>query len=97
MTTTDDRGRLWDVATGTLIGGPVGSSSPKVTPAPVWGEHLRFLTANERWIEVWKFDTDSWRTIACRAAGRNLNQAEWKRYGPQDQPYHKTCAQWPSG
>lgn len=97
LTTTDDRARLWDVATGTLIGGPVGQSSPLVFPAPVWGKQLRFLTANEEWIEVWKFDTDSWRTIACRAAGRNLTQAEWKRYGPQDQPYRKTCPQWPAG
>jgi hypothetical protein len=27
---------------------------------------------------------------ACKFAGRDLTQAEWDRYGPQ-QPYRKTC------
>jgi len=33
---------------------------------------------------------------ACAIAGRNLTQAEWKQY-LVDQPYRKTCPQWPVG
>jgi hypothetical protein len=33
---------------------------------------------------------------ACTFARRNLSQAEWRKYLP-DEPYRKTCEQWEAG
>ena len=38
----------------------------------------------------------SWMTRACRIAGRNLSQAEWRQY-MGDRPYRKTCPDLPAG
>jgi hypothetical protein len=37
---------------------------------------------------------ESWLASACRIANRNLTNAEWERYFP-NQPYHKTCPNLP--
>jgi hypothetical protein len=37
---------------------------------------------------------DSWREKACKIAGRNLTQNEWRQFFG-DKPYHQTCPQWP--
>jgi hypothetical protein len=41
-------------------------------------------------------DPASWQTQACELAGRNLTEIEW-RYFFGDEPYHRTCSQWPAG
>ena len=45
---------------------------------------------------VWDLDPAHWASIACRIAGRNLTQDEWKEYLP-DRPYQLTCPQWLPG
>jgi WD40 repeat protein len=97
LTTVDKRGQLWEVATGQPIGGPFGSFLPESFPYGVPGDSLRYITATEKWIEISTFNFDSWPELACRAAGRNLTMAEWQQYGPSGEPYHATCAEWPSG
>ena len=84
---------LWDTASGERIGDPM-TSLPGSTPAAISGEHAIFLGVSDRWIELWHLDVDEYPSIACRAAGRNLTQAEWDELGPQDEPYHATCPQW---
>jgi WD40 repeat protein len=34
--------------------------------------------------------------LACATAGRNMSREEWQRY-LADQPYRRTCEQWPAG
>ena len=40
--------------------------------------------------------TGTWVERACRVAGRNLTQDEWKGFFP-NRPYEVTCRQWPAG
>ena len=49
----------------------------------------------DKTIILWDVDLDSWRERACQIAGRNLTRAEWGQY-LGDEPYRKTCEQWPS-
>jgi WD40 repeat protein len=41
-------------------------------------------------ILLWDIDIDSWQSLACQRAGRNLTQGEWRRFFG-DEPYHVTC------
>jgi hypothetical protein len=80
------------------VGEPVdlGSDSPAY-PQVVGGATVKYVTANNGLVQVWHFDLDHYRTMACQLAGRNMSQEEWKRYGPANTPYHATCPQWPDG
>ncbi len=93
VTTNDNRARLWDVATGEMIGRPLTALARSTVPS-LPGKTLHVLTATERWIQIWNFDPATWRDTACRAAGRNLTREEWTQYGPRDTPYRATCPQW---
>lgn len=42
-------------------------------------------------------DPEQWRQRACQRAGRNLSRNEWRRYIGNDQPYNRTCAEFPAG
>ena len=58
------------------------------------GPQLRLVTMNLDHVLIWDLEVSGWPAVACRAAGRNLTQAEWAQVGPKDVPYHATCAQW---
>lgn len=45
---------------------------------------------------LWDADPTRWQATACRIAGRNLTQAEWREYIPS-RPYQTTCPEWPRG
>jgi WD40 repeat protein len=51
-----------------------------------------FMGKDGRSIQIWDTDPEKWVEAACRFAGRNLTEAEWDRYGPNDL-YRKTCAE----
>ncbi len=38
----------------------------------------RAVSADGENILIWNLNTDEWYDIACRAAGRNMTQAEWE-------------------
>jgi WD40 repeat protein len=42
----------------------------------------------------WDFSVDSWQTLACQMANRNLTHSEWKQFIGYI-PYHKTCPNLP--
>jgi hypothetical protein len=44
-----------------------------------------------------ELDPHSWAEMACTTAGRNLTQAEWKRYFGTIAAYDMTCPQYPPG
>ena len=54
------------------------------------------MLANARFgMNRWELDPSRWQEAACRAAGRNLTQAEWTEY-VGDEPYRATCPGWPT-
>ena len=94
VTTADGSGRVWDLADGVQVGAVFPSdsgTSSNASPNAKW-----LATIHEGRAVVWDLDLDSWYEKACRAAGRNLTQAEWDQFGPADVAYAQTCPQWPS-
>jgi hypothetical protein len=45
---------------------------------------------------VWDLTPGDWADIACRAAGRNMTREEWEQFSWSDEPYRRTCAEWPA-
>ena len=89
--------QLWDAATLAPIGEPLENGSNGATfddPSPD-GDFVMAGTDHGRFT-IWSVDVGAWEAAACNLAGRNLTQAEWRQYLP-DQPYLSTCPQWPAG
>lgn len=89
-------GRLFDVETGRQIGSPFPGTTGSI-PTSTNGEVPTLGTLVDGYASVWNLDTSVWASIACEAAGRNLTQAEWAQFGPTEEPYNPTCAQYPAG
>jgi WD40 repeat protein len=45
-------------------------------------------------VVTWDFNRNSWQTLACQIANRNLTLSEWNQYISYI-PYHKTCPNLP--
>ena len=84
---------LWDIEANTRIGDPF-PSAPDFTARDAGDSGL--ITGTEEHILLWDIDPESWPAVACQAAGRNMTLEEWNQFGPQDEPYHATCSQWPA-
>jgi WD40 repeat protein len=86
---------LWDVETQQRITELVAPSAPYelafspdgLSLATTWYDHS---------LIVWQLDPRAWQRRACAIAGRNLTRAEWDQY-VGDEPYRRTCSQWPEG
>ena len=52
--------------------------------------------SSDNTIILWDVAPRAWMARACRIAGRNLSQAEWRQY-MGDRPYRKTCPDLPAG
>jgi hypothetical protein len=61
----------------------------------IGGEYLASASADQT-IRLWITQLDTLVELGCQTVRRNLSQAEWDRYLP-DEPYHRTCANLPSG
>jgi hypothetical protein len=96
LTAVDGRARLWDTTTGQPIGVPMGRAGGPPWPNVVGGAAPRYVALTDGRLEVWTFDVEHYREMACKAAGRNLSQHEWALYGPPGEQYHTTCDQWPA-
>ena len=87
----DQTASLWDVTTHK----PVGGTFP-VTPGAI--PTAQFSPAGELVIvglsdaTVWPMDPEVWEDFACRAAGRDLTEAEWEDLLP-DRDFQPTCPQ----
>jgi hypothetical protein len=86
---------LFDAETLRPIGRPFTVSDFLFTP--YFTPDGRRVTGNGLFGAVlWDVDPDSWQEKACLAAGRNLTRAEWREY-LGDEPYRRTCPDWPAG
>jgi DNA-binding SARP family transcriptional activator/WD40 repeat protein len=89
----EENGRLWDVETGQQIGDPF-PNDPGIFAGAQTGDVPQLVTKVGDAIHTWNLDVDSWPDIACRAAGRNMTQAEWDQFGPTGEPYRANCPQY---
>ena len=105
--TTEDGVIVWDVATRQRIGkldNPDATGSTDAAGAARIAFDVAFspdskalaTTWGDDSLVVWSLDPEAWTRRACEVAGRNLTREEW-RQNMGDQPYRKTCAEWPSG
>ena len=75
-------GRLWDVASGQIIGERIPTMEA-TAPSALPGKATHLLTAAKQWVQIWDLDVDRWEELACMAAGRNLTRQEWEQVGPR--------------
>jgi WD40 repeat protein len=50
--------------------------------------------SSDKSIILWNTDVQSWQSLACQIANRNLTQEEWQYYLPSER-YQKTCSKLP--
>jgi WD40 repeat protein len=84
---------LWEPKSGQPIGQPITGSSSSVYSL-AFSPDGRTLISGSSEIILWNLDPRSWIEESCQIAGRNLTQAEWTQYFPNE-AYRKTCDQWP--
>jgi WD40 repeat protein len=94
VSATSGAGQLWDVATGQQIG-PNLPTEPGTVPSVAPGRTIALVTAGADSTLLWNLDVTTWTAAACTVAGRNMTAAEWKQFGPRDEPYRATCERWP--
>ncbi len=87
---------LWDVATGKRLGPPLTGHAGTVTSVAFTPDGQTLASgSDDTTIILWDVNFDSWKTLACQTAGRNLTWAEWVQYILQyipAEPYRATCS-----
>lgn len=91
---------LWDAVSQAPLGEPLsGAASSEWRSAIIDfspnGKSLISLH-EDGMLSTWDVDVASWHRRVCDRVGRNFTQEEWSEYFP-DEPYRKTCPQWPAG
>lgn len=94
IATNSARAQLVDVKTGVGIGVPIPSTADIPASASRSG---RFVISSDG-DNIFRYDLDTrrWPELACQAAGRNLTEVEWEKFGPSGEPYAPTCPQYPA-
>jgi Ca-activated chloride channel family protein len=86
--------RLWDSSTGQPIGGPLSGDTGAIYSIAFSPDGKTLASGSHDGAAAY-WDVD-WQHHICESAGRNLTRLEWEQYLPPDQPYRKTCAEWPA-
>ena len=89
LVTSIDAPHLVDVATWTVVGEPFPTDEKYRLGVP---DGARFVpTVDDDRVRIWTIEPDGWFDLACRAAGRDLTDAEWAQHGIADEPTPTTC------
>lgn len=91
LTTADGVGRLWDRASGIVIGDAFPNDASFFPAETAADGSLRMVTRTDDHIRVWTLEPDNWATLACEMAGRSMTAEEWEQFGPKGDPYVDTC------
>jgi DNA-binding SARP family transcriptional activator/WD40 repeat protein len=92
-TGVDGQVALWDGESGSLLGGLALEAAAGAPLTAVFDGETTMVTALAADGSIYRWDTnpDSWVEFACRVAGRNLTDAEWRdTFGHR--PYRQTCS-----
>lgn len=81
----------YDTASGEAIGEPFGSSASAVVPASIRPDGRELAVSTREGVVVWDLDPDRQLAAVCGIAGRDLSEAEWRRYLPQLGEPRSTC------
>ena len=83
---------LWDVTTLTPIGTPLTLEPETFVAADLSPDGSRlFAVSTGRRAVRWDVSPEAWKRHACRVAGRELTQREWREALPA-RPYRTICA-----
>jgi WD40 repeat protein len=87
---------LWDLGTGQSIGPALAGNSDSILSLAFKPNGQAFYSGNAAGsIVSWDIDPGSWVERVCRQVGRNLTLTEWSQFMAADQPYQKTCDNYP--
>ncbi|MGR0219469.1 nSTAND1 domain-containing NTPase [Agromyces sp. ZXT2-6] len=81
----------YDTASGEAIGEPFRSGGRAVMPAAIRPDGRELAVSTREGVVVWNLDPDRQFDAVCRLAGRDLSEAEWRRYLPQLGEPRSTC------
>jgi WD40 repeat protein len=86
-----DEGQLIDAVSVQPLGDPLPSSGFLALRSD--GNEVASMSNGA--VLLWNTNLPHLREAACFAAGRNMTQAEWSQYLPNQGPYQRVCSQWP--
>jgi len=92
----DGRIVLWDDGVNQPLGPPLVGHKQFVIFLVFSPDNKMLASGSEESINLWDLRLESWQTLACRIANRNLTRAEWKQYFTGE-PYRVICSQLPPG
>ena len=91
---------MWDLAAKDPAGTPIalavtGETGSATFTRDAHGSHWLVTDSHaDKTVRLWNMRLEELMKLACRAAGRNLTEAEWQQYF-YGQPRQKTCPELP--
>ena len=86
---------IYDAASGVRLGDPLPAASPLIYPASLRPDGAAAVVNGRYGLHVWSIDPDVLARAACRQAGRNLTEVEWRTHLSWAGERRATCPEHP--